>query len=143
MSADIWRPSGEGSALEKSELLILVVEDESLIASVLEDTLKDAGFAVSTATQAEAAIRLLDAPDSHFRALITDVDLKSKLTGWDVARHARTIAPDLPVVYATSTIHEWEAMGVPNSILVKKPYVPAQILTAVAQLLNAAPSAET
>jgi DNA-binding response OmpR family regulator len=129
--------------VDKAELLVLVVEDEALILTVIEDTLRDAGFAVSTATKAEQAISMLDAPDFHFRALITDVDLGSKLTGWDAARHARKIAPDLPVIYATSTVHEWESMGVPNSILLKKPFASAQIVTAVSQLLNAAPSAET
>ncbi len=103
----------------------------------------DAGYAVRQATTADAAIKMLDAKDFHFRALITDVNLKSKLTGWDVARHAREIVPDLPVIYATSTLHEWESMGVPNSIQIMKPYAPAQIVTAVSQLLNAAPAAET
>lgn len=127
----------------KPEILILVVEDDAAIQDVLEATLVDAGYAVSQARTADAAIEMLDAKDFHFRALITDVDLKSKLTGWDVARHAREIAPDLPVIYATSTLHEWESMGVPNSIQIVKPYAPAQIVTAVSQLLNAAPAAET
>jgi hypothetical protein len=31
---------------------------------------------------------------------------------------------------------EWPAEGVPKSILLEKPFVPAQLVTAVAQLLN-------
>jgi DNA-binding response OmpR family regulator len=127
----------------EAELLILVVEDEPAIQEILEESLAEAGFKVSKAFTPEQAIEMLDAPDAHFRALVTDVQLRSKLTGWDVARHARKIAPDLPVVYATATPHEWEVMGVPNSILVVKPFAPAQIVTAVAQLLNAAPTAHT
>ena len=88
------------------------------------------------AALAEEAFARLPA---QFRALVTDVELKSKLTGWDVARHARTITPELPVIYATSTAHDWEALGVPNSLLITKPFAPAQIVTAVAQLLNEVP----
>ena len=35
-----------------------------------------------------------------------------------------------------SEAQEWASKGVPNSILVTKPFAPAQIVTAVAQLLN-------
>jgi hypothetical protein len=35
----------------------------------------------------------------------------------------------------------WTAQGVPNSILLQKPFAPAQLVTAVSQLLNAMPPA--
>lgn len=31
---------------------------------------------------------------------------------------------------------DWPSMGVPNSILLTKPFAPAQLVTAVSQLLN-------
>ena len=127
----------------EAALRLLVVEDDDLIQHLLEDALTEAGFGIQKAFNASDAIKLLDAPDTHFRALITDIDLKSKLTGWDVARHARTISPELPVVYASSSGHDWESLGVPNSIMLRKPFAPAQLVTAVSQLLNAAPKAET
>ena len=71
------------------------------------------------------------------RALITDIKLGSKVTGWDVAKHARELNPDLPIVYITgSDGHDWASLGVPNSVLITKPFAPAQVLTAVSQLLN-------
>jgi hypothetical protein len=36
---------------------------------------------------------------------------------------------------------DWSANGVPKSILLNKPFAPAQIVTAVSQLLNASPPA--
>ena len=121
-----------------SAIPVLVVEDEALILAVLEDALVEAGFTISKASRGEEAIEMLEAKNIPFRALITDVNLGSHVTGWDVARHARLITPELPVIYTTATPHDWEAMGVPNSIFIVKPYVPMQILTAVSQLLNAA-----
>jgi hypothetical protein len=58
-------------------------------------------------------------------------------TGWDVARRARELNEDLPIVYMTGgNGHEWASQGVPNSILIAKPFAPAQIVTAVSHLLN-------
>jgi len=60
-----------------------------------------------------------------------------KLTGWDIARRAREITADLLIVYVTGDSGpEWASQGVPNSILVTKPFAPAQLLTAVSQLMN-------
>lgn len=71
------------------------------------------------------------------RGLITDVDLGGGPSGWDVARHAREILPDIPVIYITGgSADEWSAQGVPGSILVAKPFAPAQIISAIASLLN-------
>jgi DNA-binding response OmpR family regulator len=117
---------------------IMVVEDDGLIQSLIEATLTEGGYQVSTASTAERAIELLDVQDPKYRALVTDVQLGSeKLTGWDIARRAREITADLPIVYVTGDSGpEWASQGVPNSILVAKPFAPAQLLTAVSQLMN-------
>ena len=119
-------------------VLILVVEDEALLQDMLCTTLEEAGFAVARASNGEDAIRMVDAPDAGFRALLTDVNLdRGKLTGWDVARHARHINPELPVVYMSGASgHVWSSEGVPNSIFLTKPFADAQVVTAISQLLN-------
>ena len=117
--------------------MVLVVEDDALIQMELEAVLKDGGYTSSTEASGEVAIAKLEAsPD--FRALVTDINLNAEKTGWDVAQRARELLPDLPVVYVTSTsADEWTSKGVPKSILIQKPFAPAQILTAISQLLNA------
>ena len=120
-------------------VVVFVVEDEPLIQEVLQLALEEAGFAVITARSVDQAIAMLEAQNPEFRALITDINLASgKLTGWDVARRARELNPDLPVVYMTGdSAQEWSSMGVPNSVLLSKPFAPVQVTTAVSQLLNA------
>ena len=117
---------------------VLVVEDEQLIHALLTETLTEGGFAVKIAADGEDAIRMLNAPDASYRALVTDVNLSpGKLTGWDVAKRARELHAEIPVVYMTGAgSHDWPSRGVPNSVLVPKPFAPAQIVTAVSQLLN-------
>jgi DNA-binding NtrC family response regulator len=79
---------------------------------------------------------LLDAEDAAFSALVTDINLTGKLLGWEVAKRARELHPEIPVVYMTGAGHDWAVNGVPNSVLVSKPFAAAQIVTAVSQLLN-------
>jgi CheY-like chemotaxis protein len=67
----------------------------------------------------------------------TDINLIGALDGWQVGRRARQLNPDIPVIYMTgAAADQWSANGVPNSILLNKPFAPAQIVAAVAQLLN-------
>jgi DNA-binding LytR/AlgR family response regulator len=84
---------------------------------------------------------ILDKPDSGaIRALVTDIDLGGKVSGWNLARRARELNPNLAIVYMTGASGDpWAASGAPNSILVTKPFAPAQIVTAVSQLFNAVP----
>ena len=119
-----------------SSVLVLIVEDEAGIRDVLQASFEDGGFAVVLASSGEEALATLDT-NRGVRALITDINLPSKVTGWNVARHARELNPDMPVVYVTaSERHDWPSLGVPNSVLIEKPFAPAQVLTAVSQLLN-------
>ena len=119
-------------------LTILVVEDDPVIPVVIEDALTGGGYNVVCASSGERAIELLDNPDAKYRGIVTDINLgREKLDGWEVARHAREIDPLLPVVYMTgASADDWASKGVPNSILLTKPFAPAQVLTAVSQLLN-------
>jgi CheY-like chemotaxis protein len=120
---------------------IALVEDEFIIQEFMVSTLEEAGYDVVTASNGEEAISLLEAEGPDCRALITDIRLgpaKLGLTGWDVAHRARELNPDLPVVYVTGdSAADWASRGVPRSMLVRKPFVPAQIILAVSQLLNA------
>ena len=118
--------------------IILVVEDDHLIQSIVEDALKDGGFEIVIASSGEEALGSLDSADVKHRALVTDINLgRDKLDGWEVARHAREIDPAFPVVYMSGdSAEDWASKGVPNSIMLSKPFAPAQLVTAVSQLLN-------
>nr|WP_249129236.1 MULTISPECIES: response regulator [Bradyrhizobium] len=118
----------------------MVTEDDQLVQGIVEEALAEGGFETATATTGEEAIALLTADADRFRALVTDIHLGGKLDGWDVARAAREINANIPVVYMTgAAADEWASKGVPNSVLLNKPFAPAQLVTAVSHLLNAAP----
>ncbi len=122
--------------------IILVVEDDPFVRGVVEETLTDGGFEIAMVSSGENAIDLLEVRKVNYRAVVTDINLgRDKRDGWDVARRAREIDAEFPVVYMTgASADDWASKGVPNSILLTKPFAPAQLLTAVSQLLNGSSS---
>jgi len=120
--------------------LILVVEDEYPLQGVVEDALREGGFETHILSSGEEAMTLFRGKIAEYRALVIDIHLRGAMRGWDVAKQIREAAPTLPVVYITGASgDQWPSHGVPNSILLQKPFAPAQLVTAVSQLLNAVP----
>jgi CheY-like chemotaxis protein len=117
--------------------LILVVEDDQAVQMIVEDALVEGGFDPAIAPSGEEAVMLLKGNKGRYRALVADIGLRGRMTGWEVATHARQIDPGFPVLYMTGAYaHQWTSRGVPNSVLLTKPFAPPQLVTAVSQLLN-------
>ena len=117
--------------------VLLLVEDEALIRENLEAELAEAGFEVVCVSNGMEALAKLDADGSNFRAIVTDIRLGPGPDGWKIARHARELMHEMPIIYMSGdSAHDWAVRGVPCSIMVAKPFAPAQIVTAVATLLN-------
>jgi DNA-binding response OmpR family regulator len=118
---------------------LFLVEDDALLREFLEASLTEAGFEVVEVSCGTKALAHFEADAARFRAVITDIRLGAGPDGWAVARRARELVPNMPVVYMSGdSSHEWSSKGVPNSLMVAKPFAPAQIITAVSTLLNAA-----
>ena len=116
---------------------ILVVEDDDPIQGIVEEALTEGGFESAIAASGEEALALLKSGSANYRGLVTDINLNGRMDGWEVARQAREIDPAFPVVYMSGAAAEqWASQGVPNSIMLEKPFAPAQLVTAVSQLLN-------
>lgn len=125
----------------QQSILILLAEDEELIAFSLQQDLTDAGFQVRHVSTGEQAIELLDQAKAEISGVITDIRLGLSVDGWAVARHAREFIPHIPIVYMSGdSAHEHTAYGVPDSIMLQKPFASAQVITAISTLLNAVPS---
>lgn len=77
--------------------IILVIEDDPLLQSMVHDALSEGGFQAEVVASGEAAIKVLDI--NKHRALVTDINLQGELTGWEVAKRARELSPEIPVIY--------------------------------------------
>ena len=102
---------------------ILVVEDEALVAMLVEDALLDAGFAVlGPAATVEEALALLEreAPDAVVLDLNLAGETSTPVADWLAAR-------GIPYVIATG----YGATGLPaghqDAMVLAKPYDPAEL----------------
>jgi len=113
------RPDGN-----KTSPCILVVEDEVLIRMIVSETLADAGFRVSEASNAKAALQALSTDE--FRAVVLDVGLPDA-NGEDLIGQIRAIRPGMPIIvttgYDTSALRQKSAADLHLRILTK-PYLP-------------------
>jgi CheY-like chemotaxis protein len=75
--------------------LVLVIEDDPDIQIVLEDALTEGGFEPAIAASGEEGVTLLKSGLIKYRALVTDVILKGRMDGWEVAKQSREIDPAL------------------------------------------------
>jgi DNA-binding response OmpR family regulator len=119
--------------------VLLYVEDEFITRDVVETALREAGFEVLAAYDGSQALNLIGTGNGRLRGLITDINLGEGPNGWEVARKARAVTAGLAVVYVSGASgHEWTEKGVPNSVMISKPFAPAQIVVAISSLLVAA-----
>ena len=123
-----------------SAVTVLLIEDEPLVAMFVRDALEDGGFVVLHLSEAQAAAKAISDGIETVAALVTDIRLGDELTGWDLARLAREHRHELPIVYISGdSAIDHCAQGVPESVMIQKPFVAAQLITAIANLLNQAP----
>ena len=120
-------------------LLVLLVEDEPLIIDMMGDALVEGGYEVVKAASAKAALDEIEVDASRFRAVVTDIRLGSGPDGWEVAQKVRQAVPQMPVVYMSGdSVSDWASRGVPGSVILAKPFAPAQLITAVSTLATEA-----
>jgi DNA-binding response OmpR family regulator len=116
---------------------LLLVEDDHLLQLDAEELLTENGFQVTSVSSGEEAFAALDRDAAQFSGVITDIRLGKGANGWQVGQHARQFVSSMPIVYVTAdSAAEWASHGVPNSVLIQKPFVPAQLIAAISGLLN-------
>ena len=76
---------------------ILVVDDEAPIRSAANRVLKDCGFTVISAIDGGEALEILARSRMEIRLMLTDLTMP-RLNGFELAREAARLYPDLPVI---------------------------------------------
>jgi CheY-like chemotaxis protein len=101
---------------------VLLVEDEPLIGDAVAQALEEQGFAVETVLSAEEAVcRLTDG--ASIDLLFTDLCLPGSMDGAALARRARQMRPDLPVIYTSGRQQMMEHLDpVEGAMFLPKPY---------------------
>jgi DNA-binding response OmpR family regulator len=123
----------EPNITDHKKIHVLLVEDEIMISEWVAQSLSEQGFAVQTAANAADALDHLAADEVD--VLLTDINLPGGMDGVTLARRARELRPNIPVIYASAraTMLSPDAR-VPGAIILPKPYEPALL----GRLLSAA-----
>lgn len=113
----------------------LIVEDEQDLLDTCARFLRQAGHTCLTARTGRDAIALIDR--QHPDLVVTDLVLPS-LSGLDVARHARSATPPVPVIFITaysSNETKRAASAAGAQVFLVKPFSAAEFLGAVRSTL--------
>lgn len=80
-------------------LPLLVVEDDNIVRMLMLDVLEELGYEVREAEDGETALALLRS-EQPFALMLTDVGLPG-IDGKELARQARELRPQLPIMFAS------------------------------------------
>lgn len=117
---------------------VLLVESDELLAVLFELALCEAGYVVTRARTGAEALSRLAAGGDAIDLVVTDIALRDGPDGWQVARRARVVTPDMPVIYMTGArADEWRPQHVPMGVLLLKPFPVHQLVEIAGALLSA------
>lgn len=123
--------NGENAGAEAKT--ILIVEDEVLVRFAMADSLREAGYLVIEAANADEALALLDgvAPVS---LVFTDIQMPGTMDGLGLALFIRDAYPKLPIILTSGAVRP-PATGEPLTFF-GKPYDPEAVVRRVKALLD-------
>ncbi len=104
-----------------AKAVVLVAEDEVLVRMLIADLVEEAGFRVREASDANEAIRILEArPDVH--VLVTDIEMPPGPSGLELAAEVRERWPFVEVIVTSGRMRPG-SNDLPASVLfVPKPW---------------------
>jgi CheY-like chemotaxis protein len=115
---------------------VLVVEDEVLMRLVIAEYLRDCGYKVIEAADADEAIVVLKQPQLQIDVLFSDVDMPGSMDGFALAQWTRTNRPGLEVIL-TGTVPRAinAAADLCEEGPIPKPYEPQLVHDRIRRLL--------
>lgn len=123
-------PQGSGT--------VLVVDDEPVIAEMLQRMLKNMGYEVLICTSSTEALEVFKQQRAHIALVLTDMNMPV-MNGAEVARQIKQLSPIMPVVLCTGfseTIDEEKArrMGIDGYMM--KPVIQRQLAQTLHDVLG-------
>ncbi len=126
--------------LNKSTETILVVEDEVLVRLVISEYLRDCGYRVIEAANADEALVVLQQTERSIEVVFTDIEMPGTMDGFGLAQWIRSNRPGLHVVLAGSVGRAVQAAtDLCQSGSVPKPYEPHTVHDRIRRLLASRP----
>lgn len=114
---------------------ILVVEDEALLRFSIGDDLRDRGYLVHEAANADQAIRILENhPDIEI--LFTDIDMPGSMDGLRLSAAVRDRWPPVKIIITSGKQRPSTAAMPGGALFLSKPYAVDEVAAGVGSLMR-------
>lgn len=127
-----------GQLVVPAQKTLLVVDDEAPIRHLIDEALVDLGYTVLAVPDAASALHILHC-GTRVDMLITDVRLRGGMNGKQFADEARSVRPELPVLFITGFAETSPLAGGnldPGTQLLTKPFTLDALTLKVAEILG-------
>ena len=113
---------------------VLVVEDEGLVRLDAAETLRDAGFDVVEAANAEQALAVV-AGGEDVDLLFTDINMPGPIDGLELARRVSRLRPRIHLLLTSGRATPARGQIPDDGAFISKPYSPDAVTRAVSAML--------
>ena len=114
---------------------VLVVDDDPDVRRFVVDLLMESGYLVSAADDGPSGLRALS-EEGPFDLVLLDFAMPG-MTGTEVARSARAVEPDQPILMMTGYLeHEAVLSELGAQPMLQKPFDPSDLLFRVSNLIR-------
>ena len=115
---------------------ILVVDDDVLVRMVIAGYLRECGFKVIEAVDAEEAMVVLEQPEVHVDVVFSDVEMPG-MDGFALTKWIRSQRPEVPVILAGTPARAMDAAAdlCKSGPDLAKPYEPQLVLERIRRLI--------
>jgi CheY-like chemotaxis protein len=123
------------TSVPQPRVVVLVVEDQTLVRLFMADFLDEAGFKVFEAVSADEAVTILQArPD--VQAVVTDIEMPGSMNGLKLARVVQERWPGVGVI-VTSGRERPGADDVSEKVaFLAKPFLPSTVIDVIQQIAS-------
>jgi CheY-like chemotaxis protein len=118
----------------KHRQTVLVVEDEGLVRLDAAETLRDAGFTVVEAANAEQALAVVAGGES-VDLLFTDINMPGSIDGLELAKRVSRLKPRIHLLLTSGKVSPARGQIPADGGFIAKPYTPEAVTRAVSRML--------
>jgi len=134
MSVDTFINTGAIRAVPSAPT-VLVVEDQAVLRLYVAEMIEQAGYVVLSAEDADEALQVMK-NNPQIRAVFSDFEMPSVMTGLDLGYHLSRTRPDIAFVLTSGRQVPSSFALPPKSLFVSKPFLESDVCAALAQLVH-------
>lgn len=124
-----------------SQPTILVAEDNAILRLDASELLKDHGYTVVEAANADEAIKLMESR-KDIRMLFTDIEMPPGCNGLELAYEVHNRWPKVLLVITSGRVEPARDEIADHGIFIRKPYKPNDLLAQIDEVIEKADKAE-